>query len=414
MSTTNLRNHNQDENRTKNSVNGTESGEKGISSESSNANHPGEVPDGGLQAWLVAAGGACIFFSCLGFANSFGVLQEYYMTHQLRGESADKVAWIGSMSTFIQFAAGAIGGPMFDRFGVRFMLAQGVLMGVAMAFMQLPAFAAVSQYFDKKRAAAFGVVVSGSSIGGVVFPIALSKMLNDSSIGFGWSVRIMGFVMIPLMGFSCLTVKPRLPPRTTSFFIAEAFKNTRYLLLISSLFFMFLGMFTPLFFIPTYAVTRGMKPALASYLLAMTNAASTFGRIIPGVLADKYGRLNMYTLGGLSTGIVIFCLNETKSTPALIVYAIVFGFTSGTIISGASAAFTLVTKDSRDNGTYMGMGMALSSFAALIGPPVNGALIDKYGGFFQVSVFSGVMCLVGGFVGLLTKITTTQGIFGNV
>lgn len=296
----------------------------------------------------------------------------------------------------------------------QFMLAQGVLMGVAMAFMQLPAFAAVSQYFDKKRAAAFGVVVSGSSIGGVVFPIALSKMLNDSSIGFGWSVRIMGFVMIPLMGFSCLTVKPRLPPRTTSFFIAEAFKNTRYLLLISSLFFMFLGMFTPLFFIPTYAVTRGMKPALASYLLAMTNAASTFGRIIPGVLADKYGRLNMYTLGGLSTGIVIFCLNETKSTPALIVYAIVFGFTSGTIISGASAAFTLVTKDSRDNGTYMGMGMALSSFAALIGPPVNGALIDKYGGFFQVSVFSGVMCLVGGFVGLLTKITTTQGIFGNV
>lgn len=119
MSTTNLRNHNQDENHTTNSVNGTNSEEKGISSDSSDANHPGEVPDGGLQAWLVAAGGACIFFSCLGFANSFGVLQEYYMTHQLRGESADKVAWIGSMSTFIQFAAGAIGGPMFDRFGAR-------------------------------------------------------------------------------------------------------------------------------------------------------------------------------------------------------------------------------------------------------------------------------------------------------
>lgn len=119
MSTTNLHTHNQDERHTTNSVNATDSGEKGISSDSSNANHPGEMPDGGLQAWLVAAGGACIFFSCLGFANSFGVLQEYYMTHQLRGESADKVAWIGSMSTFIQFAAGAIGGPMFDRFGVK-------------------------------------------------------------------------------------------------------------------------------------------------------------------------------------------------------------------------------------------------------------------------------------------------------
>jgi MFS family permease len=48
------------------------------------------------------------------------------------------------------------------------MLVQGVLMGIVMGLLQFPAFAAVSQYFDKKRAAALGVVVSGSSIGGVV------------------------------------------------------------------------------------------------------------------------------------------------------------------------------------------------------------------------------------------------------
>jgi hypothetical protein len=77
----------------------------------------GEAPDGGPRAWLVAAGGACIFFSCLGFSNSFGVFQEYYVTHQLRDESPEKIAWIGSLSAFIQFAAGAIGGPLFDRFG---------------------------------------------------------------------------------------------------------------------------------------------------------------------------------------------------------------------------------------------------------------------------------------------------------
>jgi hypothetical protein len=76
-----------------------------------------QVPDGGTQAWLVAAGAACIFFSCLGFANSFGVMQEYYMSHQLQGHSADSIAWIGSMSTFIQFAGGALAGPMFDRYG---------------------------------------------------------------------------------------------------------------------------------------------------------------------------------------------------------------------------------------------------------------------------------------------------------
>lgn len=77
----------------------------------------GEAPDGGPRAWLVAAGSACIFFSCMGFANTFGVFQEYYMTHQLQGQSTDKIAWIGSLSAFIQFAAGSVGGPLFDRYG---------------------------------------------------------------------------------------------------------------------------------------------------------------------------------------------------------------------------------------------------------------------------------------------------------
>ena len=76
-----------------------------------------EAPDGGLQAWLVAAGGGCVFFSALGFANSFGVFVEYYLSHQLRDQPPDNVAWIGSLASFLQFATGMIGGPLFDRYG---------------------------------------------------------------------------------------------------------------------------------------------------------------------------------------------------------------------------------------------------------------------------------------------------------
>jgi hypothetical protein len=77
----------------------------------------GITPDGGLNAWLVVAGGCAIFFCCLGFSNSFGTFIEYYMTHQLRGNSPDSIAWIGSLSLFLRFAAGAFGGPLFDLFG---------------------------------------------------------------------------------------------------------------------------------------------------------------------------------------------------------------------------------------------------------------------------------------------------------
>ena len=289
-----------------------------------------------------------------------------------------------------------------------FMLAQGVLMGISMGFLQFPALAAVSQHFDKRRAAALGVTISGSSIGGVVIPLALSKMLNSSSLSFAWAVRIIGFVTIPLLAFACVAVRSRLPPRATIFFIGAALKDARYTLLVASLFAMLLGMFTPLFFIPTYAVTRGVNTNLASNLLAIINAASTFGRIIPGVLADKFGHINVFSFAGVSTGIIIFCMSKAESTTGLVLYSIAVGFASGAIISGASAAFTLCPKDPRDFGTYLGTGMAIGSIAILIGPPINGALVDRYDGFSQASVFSGTMCVLGGCVALASKLIASS------
>ncbi|KAL2859849.1 MCT family MFS transporter [Aspergillus lucknowensis] len=396
------------------------------------------APDRGLKAWLVAAGASCTIFSTLGFANSFGVLQEYYAAHQLRGESADRIAWIGSLSAFLQFAAGAIAGPLFDRFGAwvirpaailyvfalmmtslcskywHFMVAQGVLVGISTGMLQFPAMAAVSQYFDKKRAAALGVAVAGSSVGGVIFPIALSKMLNDSSLGFGWSLRIIAFIMLPMMAISCLTVTARLPPRTTTFFIGAALKQPKFLLIVLAMFFLLLGMSTPLFFIPTYAVSRGINATLASYLIAIINGASTFGRIIPGILADKFGRLNAFGIGGITTGVIICCMNEAESAAALVVYVVIFGFWSGTIISGGSAAITLCPRSPQEFGTYLGMGIALCGCGVLIGPPVSGALVDRYGGFLEVSIFSGVVCVAGGLVALGSKLVTEEGIWGRV
>ncbi|CAE7199388.1 MFS general substrate transporter [Pyrenophora teres f. teres] len=210
----------------------------------------GPAPDGGLTAWLNCAAAFCIFFCCLGFTSCFGVLQEYYSTHQLHDHSMNAIAWIGSLAGFIQFVGGVVGGPVFDRWGVwvciffsiyllksiirpatllyilglmllslcthypHFILAQSLLMGSAVAFLQFLAFALMGHYFDKRRAAALGIIVSGSSVGGLVFPIVLSKLLNCSSgasLGFGWSIRIVAFVMAPFMLFACVVLRPRFP-----------------------------------------------------------------------------------------------------------------------------------------------------------------------------------------------------------
>ena len=295
----------------------------------------------------------------------------------------------------------------------QFMLCQAVLQGILMGLLQFPSMAAVSQYFDVNRAAAIGVAVSGSSIGGIVIPMALSKMLNGTNIGFGWSIRVIGFLILPFLAFALFTVKARLPPRVRSFWIAAAFTDPKLVVLTMSMFFVFMGMFLPLFFIPTYATIRGMEATLAGYLSAILNASSTFGRVIPGIMADRLGKLNVYAAGALATGIVIFCINEATSNAALIVYSIVFGFTSGTIISGASVAFTVCCPDVRDVGTYAGMGMAFGALGGLIGPPLDGVMIDHYHGFFQVAMFSGSVCMFGGIIAFGNKFFFPQGLWGK-
>lgn len=293
------------------------------------------------------------------------------------------------------------------------MLVQGILMGIVQGFIQIPAFAAVAQYFDKRRAAALGLAVAGSSIGGIVMPLILSKMLNNSSISFAWSVRIIGFIVLFFMAFACMAVKPRVPSRKTGLFLIDPWKRARFVMFIVALLVIFVGMFTPTFYLSTYATTQGMSSVLAGYLIAIVNATSTFGRIVPGILADKYGNLNTFAIGGISTGIIVFCMTTATSNAGLIIYAAFFGLGSGTIMSGAAASLSRCADDPSEVGTYMGMGMAVAGIGALIGPPINGAIVQATGDYFAVCMFSGSIAVAGGIFAFSIKITDENGLWGR-
>jgi MFS family permease len=294
-----------------------------------------------------------------------------------------------------------------------FILAQGVLGGLGLGMTMAPAMAAVGQYFHKKRGAAMGLGVAGSSLGGVILPIALDKLLHQPGLSFGWSVRIMGFIILALLAPSCLFIKARLPPRRTSFFLPRAFKEPAYSTLVACCFFLMMGLFPPMFFLPSYAIDQGMGSDLAFYLVAILNSASFPGRIIPGLLADRFGRLNMLFFAGLSTGILSLCWQACHSNAAILVYTALFGFCSGAIISGQVVALTIVPQDPRNIGTYLGMGMGVAAFATLVGPPASGAMVSHYHSYTAVSTFSGVVSLVGAILVIPAKLTAGHALLSK-
>ena len=119
-----------------------------------------------------------------------------------------------------------------------------------------PCMTATAQYLNRNRGAAIS-----ASIGGKVFPIALGKMLPNPRLGFGWTIRIYGFIMLAVLVASCSGIRACLP-RKGQFFLLSAFKNAPYTTIIGASFLMMLGFLVPFFYLPTYAVTHGIMMSL--------------------------------------------------------------------------------------------------------------------------------------------------------
>ncbi|KAJ5633209.1 hypothetical protein N7490_009548 [Penicillium lividum] len=392
------------------------------------------------RAWLVIFGAFTCLFCTVGFLNSFGVFEDYYATAQLAHESQSTIGWLGAMSIFFLFSISTVSGGMLDIFGPKlmiwtgsvgmvfavmmislckefyqFLLAQGILLGISMALTTWPAIALVGQYIKKKRAAGMGIVLAGSSLGGIIWPVAIEQLLKNPRIGFPWTMRIVGFIMIPLLLFSCIVCKspPKVQvplhfdPEDTANAIA-LFRQPSMQLLCLAMFITYFGMFSPFFYTTSYAVEKGFSTSLAFYTVSIVNGASFFGRIIPGIIADKFGRFNCCIVSILSASVIAFCWTTVDSVPGLVIWCAAYGFASGGILSLQQACAAQLATPSTF-GLAIGGVAGSTSLSAMANVPISGALIEKYG-YLSLSMFSGVALLLGGGLLIIARLAQSRNL----
>ncbi|RBR20138.1 uncharacterized protein FIESC28_05417 [Fusarium coffeatum] len=382
----------------------------------------GPAPDGGLKAWSVVAGSFCAVFASFGWINCIGIFQDYYAQNQLKTYSSSSIAWIPSVESFMMFFWGPVVGKMSDELGPRvpillgsflhvfglmmtsiskeyyqILLSQSFCSAIGCSFLFYAPIAAVGTWFTRHRAIAFGIVTAGSSLGGVVLPIMVNHLVVR--IGFGWAMRSIAFLFLGLLAIANLTIKSRLPPPKRKFNLRDfitPFKEMPFLLLTIAAFMLYLGSFLPFNFIIVQAKALGISPGLSEYMVPIVNAASTFGRLLPAYLGDRIGVFNVMIpltlLGGIFTLTVWLTAHSAAS---VIVYAALYGFTSGctlSIIPAMVASFS----DVRSIGTRNGSLYGIAAFGVLIGSPVAGAIVgDQNGSFSGLIIFCGVSILVG-------------------
>lgn len=427
----------------------TTHGQDSSSADSSTDDDDVTFPEGGLEGWLVVLGSFCAMFSVFGLINTAAVFESWFSTHQLSTYTASETGWIFSVYLFIVFFVGIQVGPIFDRYGQRWlvivgsvlmvasnlllglctqyyqiMLCYSVLGGLGGALLNTPAYGCVAHFFNVRRGLATGIATTAGGIGGIVFPILMQHLLPK--LGFAWSTRILGFILLALSVPTNLCLRTRLPlagnlqknaaavdteqealsthgssvhrKRGSSFASVwpdfSIFRDKRYAIAAIGIFFMEWGIFVPVTFIVSYATEHGQTTDSSYILLSALNAGSVLGRFLPSFLADKMGRFNVIilTIALSSATVLAIWLPAGSSYAVMMTFCVVFGFASGSNL-GLVAVCLGQLCDPSEYGRYYATAMMVASFGTLSSVPIGGAMLGgglgNYG-WMGLMIFSGV------------------------
>lgn len=255
------------------------------------------------------------------------------------------------------------------------MLAQAICVGTGAGLLFVPIVSLLPTWFGSRVGLAVGIASSGSSLGGVIYPVVLSRLIPR--VGFAWAVRTIGFVALATFAVPLAAMRARVrPPKPRAVIDRSAFRDAPFMVFSFAILVAFIGQTVLLFYISFYPADRGLTDAtLAFYVASVLNAGSVLGRILPNALSDRIGVFNTIAPLTVLLGLTVLCLPAVRGPAGMLVVAAVTGFFSGTVIALPPVCFRHLTRDPSMIGTRIGQGFATAGVGLLIAGPTAGAIL---------------------------------------
>ncbi|KAK4447837.1 major facilitator superfamily domain-containing protein [Podospora aff. communis PSN243] len=391
-------------------------------------------PDGGARAWTQVLVAHLVAVNAWGYLNSFGLFQSHYQ-EALPTVSPSRISLVGSLQIFLSFLIGSLSGRALDAGYLRpclalgsalqiigifttsvatrywhFVLAHGLCKGLGDGLVFTPATAVVGTYFRRKRALAMGIGAAGTATGGLIFPVIAQRLMGR--IGFAWTVRVMGCVVVVNAGVIMACSRARLVGRRGPLFEWRAFRERPYTLFCVGMFLNWWALYFAFFYISVFAKNKlGIDGPTSLTLLLVMNAAGGPSRVIFGLLADKWhGPLQIIIPLAFCTGVLFYSWAAVHSLGGLFAFCITYGFIASGVAGLFPPACAGLATDLKSVGARTGMCFAVVSFATLTGPPIGGALVQlNHGGYLYGQIFGGSAFMVGTLCLVAAKITISRG-----
>ncbi|KAF9641117.1 Major facilitator superfamily [Lasiodiplodia theobromae] len=416
--------------------------------------------DGGKDAWLMLASAFFIEGLVWGFPFAFGVLQEYYSSHEPFASDSSHSATIGTVALGFMYLGSPFGLTIMQRYpryrrpstiaGVllvtgsiaassfathiwQLIITQGIFWALGASLLYFPILIYIDEWFVRRKGLAYGTMWAGTSVAGATVPYIFTWLLSRYT--FATAMRAWSIVTFAVVSVLVFFAKPRIPVSTSSSSsshraprpnpISFRFALTRpFLFYQLGNIFHGLGYFIPSIYLPSYARSLGLSAAAATTPLALVNAGAFFGNIAAGVLSDALD-VSAVAFGiSVVAAAAIFLLwgfSGSVAVALVYVFAVVYGLSAG----GFPATWTGIIRDVAKRAAaraeaeggggvvletgpafgLLGFGRGIGSIAS---GPLSEALLRRtlmaggqgkiaYGSEYGVLiVFTGVAMLLGG------------------
>ncbi|CAK9812327.1 Monocarboxylate transporter 9 [Anthophora quadrimaculata] len=176
------------------------------------------LPLDGGYGWVVVFGAFFVQFWVAGLVKSYGVLYVEVM-ETFKDSSASVASWIPAILSCLCLALAPVTSMLCQKYSCRAVVfvgglfcalgltisyfatnlihlffTFGVLTGIGGGLSTTPGIILVSQYFDKHRALANGICVSGTAAGSFVFPLLIKVLVE--TFGFHGTILLLGGCML--------------------------------------------------------------------------------------------------------------------------------------------------------------------------------------------------------------------------
>jgi len=374
--------------------------------------------------WVIVACGALM--SCVGIGAMFSLAVYLQPMSVETGWSRTGISSAMTLDFLVMGAAGFGWGALSDRIGPRpvvlsgaallglgqilasgatsllqFQLTYGIMVGLAAGAFFAPMIAAATGWFVDNRSLAVSLVSAGMGVA----PMTISPFARWLISTYDWRTAMM---VIGITAWSLLIPAAFLVRRAPaaakgavvgpdaagehSLSAGEAFRSPQFIVLAAAFFLCCAAHSGPIFHMISYAIGCGIAPLAAVSIYSVEGLSGLCGRLLLGLLADRFGAKPVLVAGLLVQAFAIASYLVVNRLGEFYLLAAVFG----TAYGGVMPLYAVLARESfgqRAMGTVFGAMTMVSALGMAFGPWAGGTIFDALNSYAWLYIGSATVAL---------------------